>query len=292
MSFQWSQTDATAGDGFLRIAREQIAKAIATAEDLSESAEKRVHEARRRCKKLRALIRLVRPDFPDYARENAFVRDASRGLAGARDERVIHRTYEALMDWAGRPVAPADDTPPREPAGEEQALAAFAGQMRALQARSTRWTLGRIDLDTLATGLKHTYRRARWTKRFAERHRTDDAFHEWRKYAKYHWNQLGLLEDCAGDVLPSAHKSAGDLAEVLGIHHDLSVLEQVLATSPAQLGTDIDAGFLHEAIGRRRAELETRIAILGQQVFAERPKALKARFAAYLEGWAVREAAE
>jgi hypothetical protein len=292
MSFQWSRTDATAGYGFLRIAREQIAKAIDAAEDLSESAEKRVHESRRRCKKLRALLRLVRPGFPDYARENEFVRDAARGLAGARDERVVHRTYEALMEWAGRSGATLQLLAAAEPSGEAEALATFAARMRELHARTTRWPLARVDLDTLATGLKHTYRRARWTKRFAERHRTDDAFHEWRKYAKYHWNQLGLLEECAVDVLPSAHKSAGELADMLGLHHDLSVLEHTLATAPGDLGPDLDIPFVREAIDRRRAELEARIATLGQQVFAERPKALKARFAAYLQGWAPRQAAE
>jgi CHAD domain-containing protein len=290
MSFQWSRTDRTAGEGFLRIAREQIAKAIDIAEDLAGDPQKRVHEARRRSKKLRALLRLVRPDFPDYAEANAFVRDASRGLAGARDGRVIRDTYAGLMEWAGRPV-PAPERDATDPVAEAAALAEFAGRMRQLQARATDWSLGRIDLDTLANGLKRTYERGRWTRRFAERHRTDDAFHEWRKHAKYHWNQLGLLEECAEDVLPSAHKCAGELAEALGQHHDLAVLEHLVDTGPAELAPDIDAGFVRDAIGRRRAEIEGRIAALGQQVYAETPKALKARFAAYLHGWSQREAA-
>lgn len=293
MGFQWSRTDRSAGEGFLRIAREQIAKAIDVAEAVADPTDKRVHEARRRSKKLRALLRLVRPDFPEYADENAFVRDASRGLSGARDQRVAVQTYADLMEWAGEPVPKAaKDAGDTDTAAEAAALAAFAAQMRQLQARSTRWSLDRIDLDTLATGLKRTYQRGRWTRRFAERHRTDEAFHEWRKHAKYHWNQLGLLEECAEDVLPSAHKSAGDLADVLGQHHDLSVLSHLLKTAPGEIGPDVDVDGALAAIGPRRAELEERIAVLGQQVFAETPKALKARFAAYLEGWSQREAAE
>jgi len=290
MGFQWSRSDRTAGDGFLRIAQEQIGKARAAAEDLAGSPEKRVHEARRRCKKLRALLRLVRKDFPRYAEENAFVRDASRGLAGARDERVVLNTYTSVMKQAGRPV----QLPEQEPTdgdAEAAALAVFARQMRELQARTTQWPVDRIDLDTLADGLKQTYRRARWTRRFALRHRTDEAFHEWRKYAKYHWNQLGLLEDCAVDVLPSAHKSAGDLADVLGLHHDLAVLEALAGNAPGDIAPDVDVPFLLDAIAGQRAEIETRITSLGQQVFAETPKALKARFVAYLDGWQQREAA-
>lgn len=293
MSFQWSRSDVTVGDGFLRIAREQIGKAIAGAENATESPERRVHEARRRCKKLRALFRLVRPDFSGYATENAFVRDASRGLAAARDMRVTQNTYVELMAWARRPVASsAASDVASSPEGEVEALLHFAAQMRELDQRSAQWRVDKIDLETLATGLKHTYRSGRHTGREAEQRRTDEAFHEWRKYAKYHWNQLGLLECCAEEILPSAHKCAGNLAEQLGLHHDLAVLQDLLATSSADLDPDIDVAFATDAADRRQAEIEQRIAALGRQVFAERPKALKARFSAYLKGWMQREAAE
>lgn len=291
MGFQWSRADGDIGAGFVRIAREQIAKAIAEADNEAESPERRVHEARRRCKKLRALFRLVAPDFNVWREENDFVRDAARGLSRARDVRVARATFASLMSWAGRPVAP----PPEDagdPTAETEALQHFAGQMRLLQARTATWKVGDIDLHTLSAGLRRTYRRARWTRRFAERRRTDEAFHEWRKYAKYHWNQLGLLEECAEDVLPSMHKSAGDLAEALGLHHDLALLEAVLAATPSDLGPDLDPAFVADAIARRQTELEARIASLGQQVFAETSRALKSRFDAYLSGWSEREAAE
>lgn len=293
MSFQWSRSDVTLGDGFLRIAREQIGKAIAGAENAAESPERRVHEARRRCKKLRALFRLVRPDFSGYATENTFVRDASRGLAAARDMRVTRNTYVELMAWARRPVAsPVTGDVASSPEDEVEALLHFAGQMRELDQRSARWQLDKIDIDTLATGLKHTYRGGRHAGREAEQRRTDGAFHEWRKYAKYHWNQLGLLESCAEEILPSAHKCAGNLAEQLGLHHDLAVLQDLLRTSPAELGSDIDVAFATDAADRRQAEIEHRIAALGRQVFAEKPRALEARFSAYLKGWLQREAAD
>lgn len=284
MSFQWSLTDASPGEGFVRIARQQIGKAIRAAEKVDQSPEKRVHEARRRCKKLRALLRLVRPDFPNYAAENAFVRDASRMLAGARDERVARQTYDELMRAAGRPVPERADEP-TDAEAEATALAAFAAQMREMQARTADWPASRIALGTLAAGLRDNYRRARQTRRVAELRRSDELFHEWRKYTKYHWNQLRLLEASASDVLPSAQESAGELAETLGQHHDLAVLGQILETVPEEIAPDVDVEFVKEAIVRRQTELEERIAALGRQLFAEKPKALKARFAAYLRGW-------
>jgi len=290
MGFEWSRDDVTVGDGFLRIAREQIGKAVAGAENVQESPERRVHEARRRCKKLRALFRLVRPGFAGYATEDAFVRDASRGLAAARDMRVTRATYSDLMSWAGQPIAWSAEPP--GPEQETGLLREFADRMRELDGRSGDWRLDRIDLATLTAGLRHTYRLGRRTRREAQRRRTDEAFHEWRKYSKYHWNQLGLLEDCAVEILPSAHKCAGDLADQLGVHHDLAVLQDLLGTSPGDLGPEIDVPFAIDAADRRQAEIEARIAALGRQVFAEKPKALEARFAAYLEGWMRREAAE
>lgn len=289
MGFQWSLEDRSIGDGFVRIAREQIDKAVAIATDETESPAKRVHEARRRAKKLRALLRLVRPDFSHYAEENAFVRDAARGLSAARDVKVAADTLADLMDWAERDVAVI--APATEALDEEAGLARYAADMRLMLARSERWKTGKIDLDTLGEGLADTYRRGLEGMHLATTTPSDFCFHEWRKHAKYHWNQIGLLEACAEDILPSAHKAVGDLADELGLHHDLAMLREKLTADPALFG-EIDLGLVLDAVARRQRELETAIGVLGRQVFAETPKGLRARFQSYLEGWAAQEAAE
>lgn len=288
MGFQWSVEDHSIGDGFLRIAREQIGKGIAVATDVSDAPARRVHAARRRAKKLRALLRLVRPDFSRYARENAFIRDASRGLSAARDVKVAAETLADLMAWAGREVAPV--IPAEASGGEEAGLAQYATDMQQMLARSERWKAGKIRLDTLAEGLAGTYGKGLEAMQRVAAHPDDHEFHEWRKHVKYYWNQLGLLEACAEDILPSTHSAAGDLADKLGLHHDLAMLRDKL-TADAKLFGDIDVGLVLDAAARRQREVEVRIGGLGRQVFAETPKALQARFSSYLEGWAVQEAA-
>lgn len=286
MGFRWSRDDASIGDGFRRIAREEIGKAIAAAEDEAQEPGERVHEARRRAKRLRGLLRLVRPEFGRYARENAFVRDAARGLSRARDTRVATETLEALMQWAGH------DAPPRPAAaqGDDEAttLRAFTARMGELLARSDKWKTGKIDLDTLATGLAGTYRRGRAAMARAMDRPSDAAFHEWRKQAKYHWSQLKLLEHFAEHVVPGERKVAGALADLLGRHHDLAVLRGMLADDAGQFG-GIDAAVVLEAAQRRQRELEDETRALGRQVYAETPRALQARFARYAEGWAAQE---
>lgn len=288
MGFQWSLEDRSIGDGFVRIAREQIAKAIAIADDAGEPAARRVHEARRRAKKLRALLRLVRPGFRRYAEENAFVRDAAGRLSATRDVRVAADTLAELMAWAGRDMPPI--AVPMAELDEEMGLARYAADMRQMHDRSARWKTGKVNLDTLATGLADTYRRGLDAARHLATHPSDEGFHEWRKHTKYHWNQLGLVEACASNILPSAHKAVGDLAEQLGVHHDLAMLRDMLTAAPGQFG-ELDIGFVHDTVARRQRELEVGIGMLGRQVYAETPKALHARFTSYLEGWAAEEAA-
>lgn len=287
MSYQWSKTDQQVSEGFLRIAREQTGKAAGWAESAGEPVTRRIHEARRRSKKLRALFRLVRPGFAEFSVANAVVRDAARELAPFRDDSVLRDTLGDLLRRAGRPAIAYRQAAHEEADAERAALAGFAQRMRELEQRTADWQVDRISLSTLAKGLRHTYSRGRQTGRMALRHRTDEAFHDWRKFAKYHWNQLGLIEDCALDVLPSAHRVAGELADLLGLHHDLAILEQVLADDPASLSVDEDRDFIGTLIEARRAELEGQIEKLGRQVFAEKPQALEARFIAYFSSWSV-----
>ncbi len=289
MSFQWSLDDRSIGEGFRRIAREQIEKAIAIAHDAAETPASRVHEARRRAKKLRALLRLVRPDFGQYERENAFVRDAARGLAAARDVKVAEETLADLLRWAGR--EPPTPRPAEEDAGEQDGLATFGAQMNELLARTEKWKTGKIDLDTLAEGLTDTYRRGLEAMELVGDRPSDAAFHEWRKHAKYHWNQLGLLEAAAQHILPAAHKAVGELADLLGKHHDLAVLIGMIRGDAVQFA-NIDRDFVLDAAGRRQAGLETEIGALGRQVYAETPKALHARFRSYLGGWRAQESSK
>jgi CHAD domain-containing protein len=281
MGFKWSLDDRSIGDGLRRIARQQAGKAIAIAESTGPP-ERRVHEARRRSKKLRALLRLVRPDFSSYAEENAYLRDAARRLSAARDVRVAADTLAGLLREAGH-VAPPAQAADRD-TGEEAGLVAFAAGMREMLERIEKWKAGRVDRNTLAQGLTDTYRRGRRAMRLVADQPSDAAFHEWRKLAKYHWNQLRLLEASAEDILPSAHKAAGRLADMLGQHHDLAVLRDMIGRDAGQFG-EIDAAFVRDLAARRQAELEQKISTLGRQVYAETPKALHARFTSYLDGW-------
>ena len=58
-----------------------------------------VHEARKSLKKVRAVLRLVRPVVGEkgYRRENTCFRDAGRPLSVARDAQILVQTVEQLI---------------------------------------------------------------------------------------------------------------------------------------------------------------------------------------------------
>jgi hypothetical protein len=81
--------------GVHRIAHEQLGRAIREAGDCGLDVNEQVHKERKRCKKLRALLRLVRPALGQQDRdENVWLRDTGRRLCDARDARANVETFD------------------------------------------------------------------------------------------------------------------------------------------------------------------------------------------------------
>src|SRR3954468_16498217 len=92
-------------DPLRRVARQQL-DAAADGLDRPDDPVEAVHDARKRLKKTRALLRLARPAmradaFRAYQRE---LRDQGRALSGARDADVMVETVDALAEHNTRRV--------------------------------------------------------------------------------------------------------------------------------------------------------------------------------------------
>jgi hypothetical protein len=94
MGYRFRRDDASVEAGVRRIADEQLGKAVAALG--GEALHEGVHDARKRVKKLRGLLRLVRPGFKGYAEENRTLRDAARTLSGLRDHAAMIETLDRL----------------------------------------------------------------------------------------------------------------------------------------------------------------------------------------------------
>ncbi len=253
-----------------------------------------IHETRKCCKKVRALLRLVRFELgPLYRRENAAFRDLARRLAPVRDADALDEALAALEPQPGSAFADAErETVARLLAARREALLRDAGGCAALareaatalaaaRARAAGWSLRRDDLQGILPGFRRAYRRARRALARATREPSVERLHEWRRRAKTHWYHLRLLEGAGAADLEDRIPRLEEISRLLGDDRDLALLDETLARAgPAALSEQVAA-----AAAARRALLQERAFALGQEVFADRPREVAARLRAALEAW-------
>ncbi|MBI4878843.1 MAG: CHAD domain-containing protein, partial [Planctomycetes bacterium] len=253
-----------------------------------------IHEARKCCKKVRALLRLLRPELgPLYRRENTTFRDLARRLAPVRDADALHEALAALELPPGSASANAERAAAahvltarreallRDAGGCTQLAREAAAALTAARARAATWSVRRDDLRAVLPGFRRTYRRARRALERAAREPGVERLHEWRRRAKTHWYQLRLLAGAADPVLEGRVPQLEELSRILGEDHDLALLDEALARAgPASPSAGIAA-----AIAAERLALEQTAFALGREVFTERPKKAAARLRAALERW-------
>lgn len=106
MSYRFSSGEPP-GEAARRAAREQADKALNELHTQDKPVSWRVHQLRKRCKKIRAVACLTRPDFDGYKACNRRFRDIARPVSDARDARVMS---ELLDEFAGDVPGAAGDS--------------------------------------------------------------------------------------------------------------------------------------------------------------------------------------
>lgn len=296
MAYRFRRGDESVQHGLRRIAADQIDKAIAEVDDRGMGAAATVHQLRKRCKKLRGLIRLVRPAFGDYGEENALFRDAAAGLSGLRDMDAQIETYDALLDSCDGNLDRRTFAPVRRrltlrrkrivaAQDLDASLAAFRARMVAAKERAAHWTLDADGFDAVAGGLRKTYARAGKAMAKAGDKPTAENFHEWRKRAKYHWYHTRLLAPVWPGPMTAHRDAAKRLGDMLGEHHDLAVFRDTIAGNPGDSAAGETADALFALIERRQAALADDAFRLGARLLAEPGKPLARRWESYWKTW-------
>jgi CHAD domain-containing protein len=246
------------------------------------------HDARKRTKKLRALLRLVRRELGEevYREENRALRDAARQLSAVRDAWVLVETLDHIV------TPPDDEISPEAVAALRAVLAA---EHRALQGgeaggdaparaaleferalvRVERWPLRDNGWHAVETGLAESARRGRKAMLAARAKGRPEDFHEWRKQVKYLRHQFALLRDAWPEVLDAMESTADEAGELLGTDHDLAVLRERIEAE-AVLDDATRAALVHR-IEARRADLPGRAIALGRRLYSEKPASLAHR---------------
>lgn len=241
----------------------------------------RIHSARQRLKRMRTILRVLKPAFPDHA--------VAARQALARAARLLARARDADVAAAGARVLAASTSHGDVGFGRiADALDAEAEQAHALRTPlrdvAVQIAAARVHIDALDTSfdgrallqraLDRTYAKGRRTMRRAGDTLSTTDLHEWRKSVKAHWHLLRLLRK----RLPRrVHRRAPDLkelGELLGLDHDHAALAEKLALSP-----EGDLALMKQlaVIAERRRALEAEAFAIGKRLYRRKPSAFAKR---------------
>ena len=291
------QADESVEAGIKRIVNEELGQAVKEIDNRKLKRSEAIHEVRKHCKKIRGVLKLVRPQFEEtYQLENAWFRDTAKGLAELRDTEAIIETYDSLLDQFSDQIDRRAFAPIRraltlrqkkiiESVDLNQTLKKLRARLGTAARRESNWKLRIEEFEGIEGGLLATYRQARKTMVLAYEEPTAANFHEWRKQAKYHDFHMRLLRGLWKPVMRSVSKETDDLSDLLGDDHNLYVLHKTLLKSPKQYGKKRDIQVLLGLIDRRSAELRVEANTVGTRIFAEKPNAFGRRFRGYWKVW-------
>lgn len=289
--------DKTVQKNIRRIAREQIDKALGEINDPELDRHEAIHQVRKRCKKLRGLLRLVRPELGKvYQRENARFRNIARNLAGMRDEQSMVEALERLLSTLEDnergfydPVLSALRTKRNAVAAStrQDPASLLADARQALEkARkiTDSWRLSASGFKAVH-GFDKTYKRGRMALSNAYQTKATDDFHEWRKRVKYHSHHLQLLGPLWPRVNRAWQNESRTLADILGNDHDLALLDALLESDSGQLAENQTRQSLQIIIRKEQRHLRKQAWKIGQRLYAESPGAFRKRWKRYWKSW-------
>lgn len=285
MAYRFTRTDASIQDGMRRIAIVQIGHALHALDDAALDFDAKVHAVRQHCKKLRALLRLVRPTFPGYGIEHAAFRDVARPLAPLRDASVRVESCDAVMEALAGRIDPHAMAPVRRrlirqrtallaESDPDAVLHVCRRQLQDAAQRAAAWKLDLDGFDALEDGLAATYRRARKAMARAQDDPAPEHLHAWRRHCQYHGYHARLLQPIHPGPMKVRIEAFHRLGERLGHYHDLAVLESTLSTDPAAYGRPDAVRVMLGLLRKHQEKLAAHAFADGSGLLAEAPSAL------------------
>lgn len=283
MAFSFTLSDRTLALGTRRIALEQIDRALDYIDRSNVPQGEAVHEIRKNVKRLRALLRLVRPGLADHATLDMLLRDAARRIAALRDAAVLLHTLDALAP-GGLPAirAALTQAPPGAPGVADDALAACRADLTSARGSLKALALKGAGPDVLQEGLTRTLRQAQAGLHVALGEASAAAVHDFRKRVKDHLYHARLLTPLWPAMMSPHATLTEELGETLGLMNDIAVFRDTLASLDIPPGERADAGVLARV---RHDRLSLTALPLAARLFAGRPEDVAERWCAWWAIW-------
>ncbi len=255
-----------------------------------------IHAARKHFKRTRALLDLIKPAAESGALKTSrkHLSAAAQTLAASRDAQVAVGAAEALekefgtkrnsrafCDLASRLRARRERVDERlNRAGLDEALK----DLKKAKADLFKLDLRRVTMSSLLQSASETYRRGRHAMKKAFETGEEEHLHAWRKHVQRHWRHMRLLKAAWPAEAKARMVLVRSLADVLGTHHDLAMLREIILADRDVFNSAGDAKVLCRCIDRKQASLSGEAASLGQRLYSEKPKAFLKRLQAHWHG--------
>lgn len=289
--------------GIKRIAREQIDKALDQLENAPEGRDEAVHDARKRFKKIRAVLRLVRDEMGRdvYKPENVCYRDASRRLSDVRDSYVMVETVEDLTEYFADQLDPEAFTGLRDKLmaeheefkdkilDQEEAASEVIETIRKARKRVENWPIDQNNFSAIRDGLKRVYKRGYKGLANSYDDPVAENFHDWRKRVKYLWYHTRILKPVWPDLFDELADQIHDLSDYLGDDHDLAELRKLVVDRPNLFRQEEDRQLMLGLIDRRSSQYRAAARPMGERIYMETPQDFIDRVEGYWEVWQTRE---
>jgi CHAD domain-containing protein len=260
-----------------------------------------VHNSRKKFKQLRGLLRLTRyglgPEM--YDRLNTDLRDAGRPLSEVRDADVMIEALDNLVEHFKKKVPKGSFKKLRlelvkrrtrirkRVLEKEKAMVKVSRLTKKIRTDINKWPSFPDRFGIPKKGVRKIYDRGQEEMDLAFKEPSVENLHEWRKSVKYLRYQLEFLQSIKEKVLAEMAEQAHQLADALGLDHDLAVLEELLQRQLRNATTSKQLKLLVELINQRRAELQDEAKDLGPQIYADTPTQFLKRLKTYWKNWDV-----
>ena len=281
MAFRLKTGQAVSSD-IRRIVLNQLDRATLELSSIGDpESDQAIHDARRRVKKIRAIIRLVRPVLDKAHRADPELRRVSKLLAPVADGQGVIETLNQLLKRYRRGLPRKTAAAIRtglidrsrqidSKASKEGVLEKAQLTLRAERRRVKQWRLSAKGFGALAPGLKDSVRRARFAMMTAWLHPTAQHHHTWRRHVKNHWFHVRLLSARCGYRLQPYQRQLEALDGILGEYHNLVLLQEVFVSDSTLSQREV-ARCLH-IVQRYQTELRRQAQLLGIRVYSEKPR--------------------
>jgi len=256
-----------------------------------------VHETRKSFKKMRALFRLVREEIGEdtYKAYNTFFRDEGRKISDLRDVNVLIETLDEIKKTYQKELSEDVFTGIRAKLLRKKhalskrllyrrkVLQKMFARLEETEVYLTSMHIQNENFSAFRSGLTRVYKKASKGLTSAYAKRSAEVFHNWRKRVKYLRYQVDLLSPAWPSVLSLQEKELHTLSDLLGDHHDLSVLEEEILSIKIKNTEALEV--LLGLISHHKSTMEEEAQPLGAKLFAEKPKNFVNRLESYWKTW-------